>query len=146
MLRRGLMSTQKISATALLRWGAINAECFWNLTACGVGDMTYENIRHKEFAPPCFFGALMMGVLIMSNVYSEAKREPGSNIGWNWTPKSIKWHYFVNGHALCDEWLRIEHCIGKNCDNDPLTDNSLDNCADCQDEVAKMRKAKRKGE
>ena len=76
----------------------------------------------------------------MSNLFSEAKKETGSSVGWNWIHNSPKWHYFVEGHSLCGRWFSLG--LGNSCDDDPATDNSPDNCAACKRKIVKRRAKK----
>ncbi len=59
-----------------------------------------------------------------------------SRQGWNYLTNSPKWHYFVDGQSMCGRWLGL----GLNdCNDDPKTDNSPDNCAACKKKVVKRR-------
>jgi len=72
----------------------------------------------------------------MSDVFSAEKRKPADKQGWGSLANSPKWHYFVEGRSLCGKWLGLGIT---NFDDDPLTDDSPDNCAGCKKKVPKLR-------
>ena len=73
----------------------------------------------------------------MSDIHSAAKQKMGSTIGWNFTQGSPEWHWFTYGQSICGEWRESGLT---NCDDDPATDDSPDNCSVCRDHVELLRK------
>ena len=57
--------------------------------------------------------------------------------GWTWLQNSKKWHYFVDNRSLCRKWG-----IFGSDELEQGKDDSPDNCAECQRQLAK-RKAKK---
>lgn len=47
--------------------------------------------------------------------------------GWTWLVNSRKWHYFVDGKALCGKFMLLH--VG---DLETGKDNSPDNCTGCK--------------
>jgi len=71
-------------------------------------------------------------------VYKDNAWQLDVSEGWGWLLNSRKWHYFVEGHALCGRWFapwlkELEH--GK--------DDHPDNCAACKRKLKKRQALER---
>ena len=56
--------------------------------------------------------------------------------GWTWLLNAKKWHYFVDGRALCGKWM-----LFSTPELEQGNDNSPDNCVVCQKKLT-IRKNK----
>lgn len=55
--------------------------------------------------------------------------------GWTWLENSKKWHYFVDGRALCGRWLLVS-----TPKLEQGNDDSPDNCLACQKKLIIRKK------
>lgn len=62
-----------------------------------------------------------------------------NNEGWTWLVNSTKWHYFVDGDALCGKWMLLARTGGTLQQGN---DTSPDNCMACRRKLEKRLAAK----